>query len=112
MWGAWRRRAIGSERERPAAETGGWPVPRGSLLASVVAAALAFGAPALGQETGPASSGKQDATISVDRLKLQLRTKSKVDCRTRCRRPISVTDKIYCCTVCLEAQWICTGLSC
>lgn len=85
---------------------------RASLLTSVIAVVLAFAAPALGQQKGPASGGTQDATVSVDRLKFQLRTKSKVDCRTRCRRPISVTDKIYCCTVCLEAQWICTRLSC
>jgi hypothetical protein len=86
-------------------------VSRASLLTSVIAVVLAFAAPALGQQKGPAGS-TQDATVSVDRLKFQLRTKSKVDCRTRCRRPISVTDKIYCCTVCLEAQWICTRLSC
>ena len=85
---------------------------RASLLTSVIAVVLAFAAPALGQQKGPASGSTQDATVSVDRLKFQLRTKSKVDCRTRCRRPISVTDKIYCCTVCLEAQWICTRLSC
>ena len=88
------------------------PLSRAAFLTSVVAVALAFGAPAFGQEKRPASSGKQDAAISVDRLKFQLRARSKVDCRSRCRRPISVTDKIYCCTVCLEAQWICTRLSC
>jgi len=87
-------------------------VLKAPLFTSVVAVALAFGSPAVGQEKGPASSDRQDATISVDRLKFQLRSKSKVDCRTRCRRPISVTDRIYCCTVCLEAQWICTSLSC
>jgi hypothetical protein len=87
-------------------------VSRTSFLTSVVAVTLALAAPALGQEKGTASSGKQDAAISMDRLKFQLRARSKVDCRSRCRRPISVTDKIYCCTVCLEAQWICTRLSC
>jgi hypothetical protein len=87
-------------------------VLKAAFSTAVVAVALAFWAPAIGQEKGSGSSGKQEATISVDRLKFRLRTKSKVDCRTRCRRPISVTDKIYCCAVCLEAQWICTSVSC
>jgi hypothetical protein len=87
-------------------------VSKASFFAAVVAVALACWAPAMGQERGSGASGKQEAAISADRLNLRLRTKSKVDCRTRCRRPISVTDKVYCCAVCLEAQWICTGFSC
>jgi hypothetical protein len=87
-------------------------VLKASFCTSVVVMALACWAPAIGQEKGAGSSGRQDPTISVDSLKFRLKTKSKIDCRTRCRRPISVSDRIYCCTVCLEAQWICTGQSC
>jgi hypothetical protein len=88
-------------------------VQRTSFSAAVVAVALACWSPAIGQENKDSGSlAKQESTTSVDRLKLRLRTTSKVDCRTRCRRPISATDKIYCCTVCLEAQWICSGSSC
>jgi hypothetical protein len=87
-------------------------VLKASFLTAVVAVALACWAPAMGEDKGSGSSGKHEPTVSADRLKFRLRAKSKVDCRTRCRRPISVTDKIYCCTVCLEAQWICTSFSC
>lgn len=84
---------------------------RGSLFTSALIIALAFGFDAHAQQ-----SGGTDPVIPLEKLKHQFKFQSKnistSDCRTRCRRPITVTDKIHCCTVCLEAQWICTILSC
>lgn len=79
----------------------------GLLAASAVAAVLAVGA--AGHAQGPEPKASPDV---LKKLEFRLDNLTKSDCSSRCERPLTQTDQIYCCTVCLEAQFICTRIIC
>jgi hypothetical protein len=85
------------------------------LLITAVFLCLAVGNVAHAEQappSGPAASTSQPDQRTLERLRLRIPPRSKARCDSTCRRPITMTDKIFCCVTCLEAQWICREGSC
>jgi hypothetical protein len=78
-----------------------------SLAAALVAGIFAVGAPAQAQAPVPKASPDL-----LKKLEFRIPHQTKSDCSFRCERPISISDQAYCCTVCLDAMFICTIIIC
>jgi hypothetical protein len=60
-------------------------------------------------QTPGAAFSAQERSRVVERLKSGFRNAKPAGCQSRCRRPVSVHDKIFCCVTCLGAEYVCSG---